>query len=205
MEGGSEVLDELSEVDALVGDVVEDGLLSVALVLHVANLHLQSESLGNLSALYHRLVLTCLCLAELLHVALSCQPVDALDVVGALQVRLLYLEVDEPSGEGDHADVVSRAGLHGHDVALLQRQVVHVVIVCLACVLELHLHEVGALCVAWHVGQPVVGVQLSVLSSDGGGAQSAVTAGTYGVFFLFFHYVVSNCYYIYVCVMVSVG
>ena len=39
MEGGSEVLDELSEVYTLVGDVVEDGLVAIALILHVANLH----------------------------------------------------------------------------------------------------------------------------------------------------------------------
>ena len=142
MEGGGQVFDELTEVDALVGDVVEDGLLSVSLILHVANLHLQSQSGGNLAALNHRLVLACLGLAVFVHVHLACQSVDALDVVLALQVGLLHLQLHQSARERHHADVVSGAGLDGHDVALLQRQVVHVVVVSLAGVLELHLDQV---------------------------------------------------------------
>ncbi len=170
MEGGSEVLDELAEVDALVGDIVEDGLLTIALILDVANLHLQSEALGYLAALDHGLVLTCLGFAELVHVGLAGEAVDALDIVSRLEVGLLYLEVDEATSERDNADVVTRAGLDGHDVAFLQGEVVDVVVVAFARVLELHLDEVGGLSIARHVGQPVVGVELSVLSSDGSGA-----------------------------------
>ena len=36
-----EDLDQLAEIDALVGDVVEDSLDLVALVLHVADLHIE--------------------------------------------------------------------------------------------------------------------------------------------------------------------
>ena len=60
---------------------------------------------------------------------------------------------------------MARVSLHSHDVALLQVQVVHIMIISLAGILELHLHEVGALSVSWYVGEPVIGVQLSVLSA----------------------------------------
>ena len=170
---------ELAEVNALVGYVVEYGLVAVALILHVANLHLQSQVLGYLPALDHRLVLARLGLAVFVHVDGSGYSVYALDVVGRLQVGLLYLHLHEPSGQRHHAYVVAGVGLHGHNVALLQVESVHVVVVSLARVLELHLHEVGAELVARHVGQPVVGVQLSVLPSHGVLAQSAVLAAVY--------------------------
>ena len=167
MEGDGKVFDELAEVHALVGDVVEYGFLPVALILHVANLHVESEALGYLSALYHGLVLAGLCLPVLVHVYLPCQAVDALNVVGRFQVGLLHLQLYEAACQSDHADVVAGACLNGHYVALFQRQVVHVVVVSLPGVLELHLHEVGGVLVSWHVGQPVVGVKLPVLAPYG--------------------------------------
>ena len=43
-----EILDQLTEVHAAVGDVVEDGLRAVALELHVPDLHLQAQVLVGL-------------------------------------------------------------------------------------------------------------------------------------------------------------
>ena len=91
MECFGEHLDELSEIHALVGDIIEYRLVAVALVFHVANLHLQSEILGYLSALYHRVVFPALGLAKLVHVGGTCNAVDASDVVGRLEVGLLDL------------------------------------------------------------------------------------------------------------------
>ncbi len=51
MEGIGKHLDELAEIDTLVSDIVEDGLVAVALIFHVADLHLQSQVLGYLTAL----------------------------------------------------------------------------------------------------------------------------------------------------------
>ena len=107
-------------------------------------------------------------------------PIDAPDVVGRLDVSLLQLQRDEASGKRDDTDVVARIGLYCHDVALLQVEVVHVVVVSLACILELHLNEVGFVGVSRHVGQPVVGVELSVLSSTGFRTESSV--GSHGDF-----------------------
>ena len=58
---------------------------------------------------------------------------------------------------------MTRISLNSHNVALLQVELVHVVIVALAGMLELHLHQVCRIYVSRHVSQPVVGVQLSVL------------------------------------------
>ena len=89
---------------------------------------------------------------ELVHIGRACDAVDALDVILRFQIGFLQLEFHQTAREGDDADVVARAGLDGHHVAFLQFEVVDVMIVALACVLELHLHEVGGLHVARYVG-----------------------------------------------------
>ena len=69
--------------------------------------------------------------------------------------------------------------LDGHDVAFLQLQAVHVVVIAFAGILELHLYEVCNLIVSGHVGQPVIGIQLVVLASASLAAQASVAAGAY--------------------------
>ena len=190
MEGCGQVLNELAEIHTLVGYVVENSLVAVTLVLHVANLHLQTQSLGYFAALYHGGVLTCLRFAEFVHVYLTGNAVNALNVVGTLQVSLLQLQLHQSASERHHADVVTWVGLYGHDVTLLQRQVVHVMVISLAGMFELHFHQVGRFCIARDVGQPVVGVQLPVLSADGLHAQPSVTSCNEFVFCLLFHAVI---------------
>ena len=202
MEGGCKVLDELSEVHALVGNVVEDGLVSVTLVFDVADFHLQTEVFGYLSALDHGAVLAAFGLVVLVHVCLFGQPVDALDVVFRLEVCLFDLQLDEPSRERDDADVVSGIGFHGHDVAFLERQVVDVVVVALACVLELHFHEVCVFVVAGHVGQPVVGVELVVLSAHGASAEPSVAGVCYFVFQVLIVHFILWLMFIYIVVVI---
>ena len=163
MESGRKVFDELSEVYPFVGYIIEDGLVAVALILHVAYLHLQAQALGYLPRAYHGVVLTGLGLLIFGHVHILGLAVDALNVVGALQISLFQLQLHQLSRQRNHADVVPRTSLHGHDVAFLQVQMVHVMIVALAGILELHLNQVGRFAVSRHVGQPVVCVELSVL------------------------------------------
>ena len=69
-------LNQLSEIDTSVSNIVEDGFASVALVLHVTNLHLELHVLGNLSCPYHRFVLECMCLFSTLEVSLGSETVD---------------------------------------------------------------------------------------------------------------------------------
>ena len=49
---------QLAEIHALVGDVIENGLGPVALILHVANLHVEAKLLGYLARTDHRVMLT---------------------------------------------------------------------------------------------------------------------------------------------------
>ena len=172
-------LDELAKVHPLVGNIVEDGLVAVALILHIAYFHLQSQVFGDLPALYHRAVFTAFGLFVFLHIHGLGHAVDAANFVGRLQVGFLDLQPYQPPREGHHADVVSRIRLHGHHVALFQVEVVHIVIVSLACILELHLHQIGRVCVAGHVGQPVVGVELPVLPAHAGMAEPPAAARAY--------------------------
>lgn len=47
LEGLGKHLYELAEIYALVGYIIEDSLVAVALILHVANLHVELEALGD--------------------------------------------------------------------------------------------------------------------------------------------------------------
>ena len=185
MEGGGQILDELAEVHTLVGDVVEDGLVAVSLILHVADFHLQSEVLGNLSALYHRAVLAPFGLLVFLHIRILGDSVDALDVVGTFQVCLFHLQFHQSPSECHHADVVSRTGFHGHPVAFFQVEFIVVVVIPFSRILELHFHKVGVVGIARHVVQPVVGVQLVVLPTAAAATESAVAVVGYLVFQIF--------------------
>ena len=66
-------------------------------------------------------------------------------------------------------------------------------VITFARVLELHLHKVGRCVVARHVSQPVVGVQLVVLSSTTTAAQATVGAAPQLIFHIF---KVHNCFLI---------
>ena len=120
MESCCQVLDELTEVHTFVSDIVEDGLVAVTLVLYVANLHLQSQILGNLTALNHRGVLAALGLAILVHIHRTGYTIYTLDVVGTLQVCFLDLQFHQSSCQRYHTDVMTRISLHSHNVTLLQ-------------------------------------------------------------------------------------
>ena len=165
VEGLGKHLDELAEIHTLIGDIVEYRLVAISLVLHVANLHLQAKDLGYLAALDHGGVLTAFRLLPLVEIHLLGNAVDALDIILRLEVCLLDLQLHESAGECNHANVMTRICFHGHDVALSQVEVIHIVIISFSGILELHLYEVGAFSVSWHVGKPVVCVELFVLSS----------------------------------------
>ena len=179
MECRSQVLDELTEVDTFVGNIIENGFLAVALILYVANLHLQTQPLGNLTALNHRRMLALFGFLVLVHIDGTSQTIDTADVFSTLQIGFLDLHVHQTARQRHHTDVVSGIGFHGDDVSLLQGQVVHVVIISLAGMFELNFHQVSSFCIARHIGQPVVGVQLTILTAYSMFAESSVAACHY--------------------------
>ena len=185
MESVGKHLDELTEIHTPVGDVIEYRLVAVALVFHIAYFHLQSETLCYLAALDHGIVFAGFRLVVLVHIHCLCDAIDALYLVSRLEVGFLYLQFHESSGECHHSDVVSRTCFHCHNVAFFQLDIVHIVVISLSCVLELHLHEVGVLFVSGYIVQPVVGVVLLVLPSASAVTQSAVGVAGYFEFHVF--------------------
>ena len=163
VEGLGQHLDELTEVHTAVGDVVEDGFQPIALIFHVADFHLESQFLGNLSAADHGIVFAGLGFLELLHVHGAGLAVDTLELLGILGRCALHLQQDELAGEGHRSDIMSGRCLYGHDVAFLQRQMVGVMVIPLSGVLELHFDEVCRLCVAGDVGKVVEDIELAAL------------------------------------------
>ena len=101
----------------------------------------------------------------LLHVHGLGLAVDALDVGLGLEVGFAHLQGHEPSGQGYDTDVVAGSGLYGYDVALFEGNFIAVAVVTFAGVLELHFYVLAFFGIAGNVGQPVVGVQLLVLSA----------------------------------------
>ena len=185
MEGIGENLDELAEVHTFVSDVIEDSLVAVSLIFYITYFHLQTEIFGNLSALDHGAVFTALSLLAFVKIHLLGDTVDTLDIILRLEVCLLNLEFYQSSGQRNHTDVVTRVSFHSHYIALFEVQVVHIMVISLSGILELHFHKVGAFCVTWYVCEPVVCVQLSVLSSYALSAQTTVAAVTHPEFHIF--------------------
>ena len=130
-------------------------------------------------------MLAAFCFAVFFHVHGLCYAVYALDVVGRLQVCLLYLQLYQFAGKRNYADVVPRVSLYGNDVTLSEVKVVDVVIISFAGVLKLHLNKVSTLGVARYVCQPVVGVQLAVLPATSSQAQTTVAPVVYKEFLVF--------------------
>ena len=174
MECSRQVFDELSEVYPFVGNVIEDSLVAIALIFHVADFHLQSQVFGNLPALNHGSMLSAFRLVVFIHVHLLGQSVHAFDIVGRFNVGLFQLQFHQSSSERNHAYVVPRTCLHGHDVAFFQVEVVHIVVITLSGVFKLHFHQVCRLIVSRHICQVVVGVQLLILPSATANGESTV-------------------------------
>lgn len=153
-------LDEFAEIYALVGDVVEDGLLPIALILYVADFHVQLQVFGNLARAYHGVLLFGFGLLVLLEVGRTCMAVDASYLGAGLELGFAHLQGHKASRETHDTDVVPRLCFYGDDVALAEQEVVVVAVIALSRVLKLHFYEVGHRVVARYVGHVVVSVEL---------------------------------------------
>ena len=153
--------DKLTEVYTLVGDVIEYGLVAVALVLYVANLHVQPQALGNLAGAYHGIVLTRLGLFVFLDVDRLGEAEYALGVGSITAGGTFHAKLGQGPGEGDGAYIMPRGGLDSNEVAWTERQVGGIAEISLAGILELHFHNVACRLVAGYVGKPVEAVKLA--------------------------------------------
>ena len=174
--------DELAEIHTSISDVIEDGFAAVALIFHVADFHLQAQVFGNLAGTYHSVVFPALGFLVFLDVCGFGLSINPFNFLFRFEVGLFDLQGNKPSGEGDHADVVSRAGFHGHGVALFEWQMVGVAVISFTGIFELHFHQVGGILASWDIGQVVVGVQLFILPATAFGAKPPAEAAEFELF-----------------------
>ena len=128
--------DQLAEVYAFVGDIVENGLCPVALKLDITNLHIQVKIGGYLARTDHGGVLAVARIAKLLHIGFRGLAEDSLDFRIGGHVGLLHLQAHERTGEHHLADVVPRRSLHGHPITLSERYTVRIAVESRAGVFE---------------------------------------------------------------------
>ena len=156
-------LDKLSEIHTLIGNVVENGLVAVSLIFHIANLHVQMQVLGNLAGLQHGFMFAGLGLLKFFQIAIAGNAVYLLRLrAERVYLVFLHLQQHQLSHQRHRSDVVSWSGLHCHQVALGQFQSIGVAEIALAGILESDLHIVGYLARGGYIAQPVEGVQLII-------------------------------------------
>ena len=160
-------LDELAEVHAAIGDVVEYGLGPVALELDVTYLHFQAQFGGYLAGAYHNLVLPGYGFLPFLYVEELGLAVDAAYVrtVG-LHPLAFHLVAHSRSFEGDYAQVVAGGRLHYHHIPGLYGLAGVVPVYPFAGVLEAHLEEVLVLLLG-HTLEPVIDLELAAALTVG--------------------------------------
>ena len=113
--------DELTEVNALIGNVVEYRFVAIALIFNVADFHVELEVFGNLSGANHRVVFLGLCLLEAVEVGRLGLAEHALDFGVTLDVCFAHLTRHEHAGERHLAYVVARSSFNGHCITDFKR------------------------------------------------------------------------------------
>ncbi len=161
LEGVGEDFDELPEVDALVGNVVENGFVAIALILNITNLHVELEVFGYAACAHHGVVLAGASLGIFVEVAWLCNTEDALELGGGFHTGASHLQLYELAGESDAADVVARSGFHCHHVAYREVDAGGVAVEALTGVFKYHLNERTLGHGAGNVGKPIVAVELT--------------------------------------------
>ena len=146
-------LDQLSEVDTLIGDVIENCLVAIALILDVANLHLQSQIDGNLARADHRVLLASLGLLITFHVRRLSLAENTQYLSVFAQVDALHLILDQSAGQPYTSHIMTRIGLNGHPIATLEGDVGAVAVEAASRVLEQHLNNFKI--VVGHILKPV--------------------------------------------------
>ena len=154
-------LDKLTEIHAFVGNIVENSLIAVALILHIAYLHIEVKVLGYLARAYHSVGLLGLGFFVALEVA-GLGLAEHSQYLGVLtQVGAFHLQLHQLTHHRHSTDIVAGICLHCHHIAYLQWQMGAVAIVAFAGVLECNFHYFVVVKRPGHIAQPVVAAQFA--------------------------------------------
>ena len=107
MESIGQHLDELAEIHTAIGNVVEDSLQAVTLIFHIANLHLQTQILGNLAGADHGIMLAALCLGIFLHIHLARFAIYTFYLNVGAKIGFLHLKLDQTACHSYRAYVMA--------------------------------------------------------------------------------------------------
>ena len=108
-------------------------------------------------------MLTLFCGLIFFEVGVRGDAVEAFDFVFALEAGFEHLHLGQSACQRDNADVVSGRGFYGDTVTFFDFQVIDVVVISLAGVLELDFHQIRYLLVVRQVGQVVKDIVLAIM------------------------------------------
>ena len=142
LEGPGERLDQLPEIDALLGRVVERALGAIPLILHVSEFHLElvvgddapGPGEGILFPVAHLLPGV-----DVLHLRLAD---DLLDFVGVLDALALHLCPDELAGQRNNTQVFTGVGIDDRHIPGLHPAALANAVISFPVALEPHFHDV---------------------------------------------------------------
>lgn len=151
---------QLPEIDTVLGYIIEYRLISIALILYVAYLHIEAQILGDFAGLYHRIVLAGLGLLIFLYIIGLCLAIHSFQLGLMFRGMFAHLQRHQPPYQRYLAYVMTGRRLYGNDIAHLQLQVRRIAIVSLARILEAYLYQIALLLRLGQVGKPVGKVEL---------------------------------------------
>ena len=123
-------LDQLAEIDTTLGNVVEDSLDLIALILNISDLHIKTHVGSNLTRLNHRVVLQRDGLLPTLNVVWLCLAVDLLVLaIEGGESRATNLLGHHIARKRDDTNVMTGRCLYGNDITTFEIKIVNVLIV----------------------------------------------------------------------------
>ena len=166
MKGVCQYSYQLPEVHPIVGYIIKNGFVAVALVFYIANFHVEPEFFGNLTGTQHGVVLAgfgFLVFIKIHGTGFTVNPSNLLLVEAVID--FFHLLEHQVSGKAHFSYIVPRGGFHSYQIALLQRKFIIVQVIAFACIFELHLDVVCRSLGFGQIAEPVESVEFFYFST----------------------------------------
>ena len=104
-----------------------------------------------------------------------CLPVHPADFRIGLLAAFPHTESYQTSGQRNRSDIMSRTRLDSYNISFLQMQAIGVAIISLSGILKLDFDHFLFVGITRNIGQPVIGIQLVVLTAATPATQRTAT------------------------------